>query len=152
MTHKIAMPKWVKTSFSDELDEFKRVSKAKGMDLSLLRQKYQTSTTVKLTEQIWRILDNTESFKPMSETQMRTLMRTYKRDVDAVLSEFHKGTVRCPIVMRTGVPGKHDYHLVAGNTRLCIARFVKLQPTIQLMTIPMASMPAKPVNHKGVRK
>ena len=152
MAHKISMPKWSKSPFSAEQDEFQRVSKDKHIPLPLLRQKYQTSTTVKLTDTIWRVLDNTESFRTMSENQMRTLMRTYKRDVDAVLAEFHKGVVRCPIVLRTGAPGKYHYHLVAGNTRLCIARFVKLQPTVQLVSIPLAAMPVKAVNHKGARR
>jgi hypothetical protein len=49
------------------------------------------------------------------------------RNIDAVIEEFKSKTIRCPIVLE-----KEDgvYYLIGGNTRLMVAKYLKIIPKI----------------------
>ena len=132
---------WKKTSFDDELSEFKRTTeeytpeqgsarkKAIESNLQYLKQQYNKSNPIMLTDQIWKSLGNTDSWgiKNLSDVNDRILKNSKTsgmRDATSVVMEYMSGSVRAPIVLQTG----DGYILIAGNTRLMVAKALGISP------------------------
>lgn len=114
-----------------EQGEFERVSKEFGIDTSVLEYLAQNGELVELREDIWQILENTDSsdISPGDFEKVAELSAQVNRDWEAI----HKGLlsakeIEAPIIM------KHEgrYHLVSGNTRLMVVRAMGLTPTVLL--------------------
>lgn len=130
--------RWVRSSYYDEVKEFERVTKETKRPVAELRQAYQAGVTSRLDAAVWRKLNNTDSANPsLNEAAVRRLLSRI-RDVDAIIAEYKSGKVRMPIILRTGAHTQPTYTLVAGNTRLCVARLLKVQPQVVIMTLKPA--------------
>lgn len=135
MDYKPARPlTWTKVAFHDEMPEWRRVAKASGIPEAKLRQLYGTGKNVQLQPTMWRHLQNTDSTQNHTETSLKRVLSKV-RDVDAIVHEYKTGKVRMPIVLCTGPHGKQSYTLVAGNTRLCVAKLLKIAPRVVLVTV-----------------
>lgn len=125
---------WTKVAFHDESLEWKRVVKTTGIPEAKLRQLYGTGKQVTLQPMVWRHLQNTDSTTNHTETSLKRVLSKV-RDVDAIIHEYKTGKVRMPIVLCTGPHGKQTYTLVAGNTRLCVAKLLRIAPRVVMVTV-----------------
>lgn len=116
---------------TSERGEFERVSKEFGIDTLVLEYLAQNGKLVELREDIWQILENTDSsdIMPSDFEKVAELSTQVNRDWEAI----HKGLlsgkeIEAPIIMKH----KDMYHLVSGNTRLMVARAMGSTPTVLL--------------------
>jgi hypothetical protein len=121
--------KWVMPNIQKEMDELERTADTLGIDLNSLIRTTQQSKLVPLDEMTWRSMKNTDSYG-IKKGDMRTVNSLgggYGRDVGSILDAFQQGgTLPAPIVL---VQNNEPY-LVAGNTRLMVARAMGVQPMI----------------------
>jgi hypothetical protein len=139
---------WVKQPFLKEKGEFIRVAKdftphvsphrvydqAVRNNIKALMDFYGEANVVPLTSMIWRRLENTDSWKTKTPGDVmkaieRNKMSSGMRDVSVIIDEFNSGMVRAPVVMQH----TNGYTLVAGNTRLMVARASEIIPKVVLV-------------------
>ena len=124
-----------KKYFQDEMDEIERAAQDLSRD-----DKFETSVKdilkvfnkakeTKLDNKVWNKLENTESneIKKGDMDKVIDLAKKYNKSSplklkDALLS----GEYRPPLILKFG----NRYHLVAGNTRLCTAAALGLNPKV----------------------
>lgn len=131
---------WKKDPFNNERSEFLRITtqysppdkKQINENFILLQQLYNKASKVPLVDRDWRKLGNTDSFETdtMQEVYAALKRNNAPRDVDRILRQYVSGSVSCPIVIKFG-DGRLE--LVAGNTRLMLARVLKIRPKIILV-------------------
>jgi hypothetical protein len=124
-----------KEYFQDEMDEIERAAQDLSRD-----DKYETSVKeilnvfkkskeTKLDDKVWKKLENTES-NEIEKGDMRKVVKLAKKYnkssplklKDAIMS----GDYRPPLILKFG----DRYHLVAGNTRLCTAAAMGVNPKV----------------------
>jgi hypothetical protein len=141
------MVKWKKVSYTDELGEFERInedfsygatSKEKRSNLDMLRAAYRNGKLQTLTDSKWRDLDNTDSWKTDTLEKIQKAIKSNarssgKRSIENVLKEFLTGSVRAPIVLSFN-NGK-NMSLIAGNTRLMVARMLGIKPDVVVVDL-----------------
>jgi hypothetical protein len=91
-----------------------------------------------LTEDLWRELENTDSFDVMlgDYATIRECVEAQKRDYEARVTpqmrQINNGTaISAPIIVRYG----NTLHLVAGNTRLMLARAAGQTPKVVIVQL-----------------
>jgi hypothetical protein len=121
---------WKFPEWEDEVGEFERYH----IDLQLLKNLFdEDKTLITLTDDIWRKLGNTESYKIKSLEQARTLAKKYGKDIDNILEAIDRGIpLPAPIVLKL----KNKYDLVAGNTRLMVCKALGITPEVLFMEMP----------------
>lgn len=131
---------WIKSPYSDERGEFERLTKERSpQDYKIIKENneylkkaYQKAKLVILTDLMWRKLYNTDSWKT------DTLKKVYQafernneyRSVGRIITQYEEGKVSAPIVIQLG---DKSLELVAGNTRLMIARVLGITPKVYLL-------------------
>lgn len=125
--------KWIKGEYLYEKGEFDRVSKHFGIKSKVMEKAYAISKPQKLTMNVWKNLDNTDSWTIRSLKDVQYFAALYDRNYDKILTEILEPphTIYCPIVLLRG----GDYHLVAGNTRLMFCRALQIQPQVVIVEI-----------------
>ena len=129
----VRMLQWIKSDYKHERGEFDRVSKHFGINPKKMEKVYSSSKPKKLTMDVWKDLDNTDSWNIHSLKDVEYFATMYGRDYDKILMEILEPphTIYCPIVLLRG----GDYHLVAGNTRLMFCRALQIQPQVVIVEI-----------------
>ena len=124
---------WIKSDYKHERGEFDRVSKHFGLDPRKMERAYAASKPQKLKMDVWKNLDNTDSWTTRSLEDVKYYATIYERNYEKILMEILEPphTIYCPIVLQRG----NDYHLVAGNTRLMFCRALQLQPQVIFVKI-----------------
>lgn len=124
-----------KKYFQSEMDEFERaaqdLSRDEGMDVSVnqILKAFENSPEIKLPKDIWSKLENTESnqIKKGEISKVIKLAKQYnKQHPNELKKALLSGDYRRPLILKFG----DRYHLVAGNTRLCTAAALGLQPQV----------------------
>jgi hypothetical protein len=144
---------WYKTSFSAEREEFVRVAndftpkvdlrnrplgnvvvaENQRTNLNYLRDAYSDrSNPSALSDRIWKKLENSDSWKTVTPDMVegairRNTLSSGPRNVGNIIDEFNTGRIRAPIIM---VYGSDRYTLIAGNTRLMVARASGVTPKV----------------------
>ena len=121
--------------FQDEMDELERAAQDLSRDgdyetsvkeiLKVLKDSKETT----LTDKIWSKLENTESkeIKKGEMDKVEELAKKYNKTYPKTLAtSLKKGDYRPPIILKFG----NRYHLVAGNTRLCTAAALGINPKV----------------------
>jgi hypothetical protein len=121
--------------FQDEMDELERAAQDLSRDgdyetsvkeiLKVLKNSKETT----LTNKIWSKLENTESneIKKGEMDKVEELAKKYNKTSPKTLATaINKGDYRPPIILKFG----NRYHLVAGNTRLCTAAALGINPKV----------------------
>ena len=131
------MISWKKVPFQDELTEFKRVVvqfsdiiSDRTKNLNELKNLYAKSHPMILKHSTWKILKNTDSFNiktlnDVSKAIIRNEATRGSRQIDPIIKEFLNQSSRCPIILSHG---DKDFTLIAGNTRLMIAKALEIDP------------------------
>jgi len=134
---------WKKGRFDDETAEFKRITQEFVGDnatdiregMKYLRKVYTSSRPMALENTLWKKIQNTGSYKVKS---MKDVFGNLKkdgvvRDTDRIVKQYTDGSADCPIVLFAPGNVPYEYQLIAGNTRLSIARALKIKPKIILV-------------------
>jgi hypothetical protein len=134
------MEKRNRPDLENEMDELQRVvqdlSRDEDINVSVddLVNSFKKSKEVTLTDEIWGNLENTES-NEIEKGDMDSVMniaKTYKKTNPKKLSQSIKsGDYKRPLILKFG----DRYHLVAGNTRLCTAAAMGVNPKVFIGSI-----------------
>ena len=124
-----------KEYFQDEMDEIERAAQDLSRDNKIetsvkeILNVFKKAKETKLDNKVWEKLENTESneIKKGDMDKVIDLAKKYNKSSplklkDALLS----GEYRPPLILKFG----NRYHLVAGNTRLCTAAALGLNPKV----------------------
>lgn len=134
---------WKKVPYYDEKEEFRRTAKFFSDDpksfndnSKALEKFYNVANLTKLTEQIWRKLENTDSWETDTILKIQKAINVNSsssgsRSIENVLKEFFNGSVRAPIVLQ--YDENKSYTLIAGNTRLMVARMLNTPVNVVLV-------------------
>ena len=129
-------------NLENEMDELQRVvqdlSRDENIDISVeqLINSFNNSNEVTLTDDIWDKLENTESNeieKGDAESVMRIAKMYHKTSPKILAKAIKKGNYKRPLIVKFG----ERYHLVAGNTRLCTAAALGVNPKVFIADIDM---------------
>ena len=121
--------------FQDEMDELERAAQVLSRDgdyetsVKEIMKVLKNSEETTLTDKIWSKLENTESneIKKGEMDKVEELAKKYNKTSPKTLSTSLKnGDYRPPIILKFG----NRYHLVAGNTRLCTAAALGINPKV----------------------
>lgn len=124
-----------KKYFQSEIDEFERaaqdLSRDEGIKVSVntILDAFEKAKEIKLPSNIWKKLENTESnqIKKGEMSKVIDLAKQYNKQHPKELKKaLLSGDYRRPLILKFG----DRYHLVAGNTRLCTAAALGIQPQV----------------------
>jgi len=131
--------KFLKVPYNSERGEFERVAKdfsggnqkAFLENKKSLEKKYSVSRLYELRDDLWKKLENTDSYLIENMNDIKKAVRknsasSGNRNIENVFKEFINGSVRAPIILC--YDSNKKYTLVAGNTRLMVARLMKIKP------------------------
>lgn len=127
---------WTRTSFSDEKEEFLRTAKffsntkQKNENFKILETNYKTAKLLPLNDRDWSKMQNTDSWDTNTIEKIQKVVKKVPRSVEAVINEFFSGKVRTPIALRLG---DGTLYLVAGNTRLMVAKMLEVKPKLMIV-------------------
>lgn len=134
------MEKHNRPDLENEMDELQRVvqdlSRDEDITVSVdeLVKVFKNAEEVTLSDEIWSNLENTES-NEIERGDMDSVMdiaKTYKKTNPKKLAQVIKsGDYKRPLILKFG----DRYHLVAGNTRLCTAAAMGVNPKVFIGTI-----------------
>jgi alanyl-tRNA synthetase len=121
--------------FQDEMDELERAAQDLSRDgdyetsVNEIMKVLKKSEETTLTDKVWSKLENTESnkIKKGEMDKVKELAKKYnKTSPETLATAIKKGEYRPPIILKFG----NRYHLVAGNTRLCTAAALGINPKV----------------------
>ena len=124
-----------KKYFQSEMDEFERaaqdLSRDEGIEVSVnhLLDAFEKAKEVKIPNDVWSKLENTESnqIKKGEINKVIALAKQYNKQHPKELKKaLLSGDYRRPLILKFG----DRYHLVAGNTRLCTAAALGIDPQV----------------------
>lgn len=123
-----------------EMDEIERaaqdLSRDENLDISVkeLVKKFNNSQPQVLSDKVWQKLENTESdkIKKGDMESVEQLAKKYNKTSPKKLEKSLKtGEYEPPLIIKFG----NRYHLVAGNTRLCTAAALGINPKVIMVKI-----------------
>lgn len=124
----------------DEMDELQRVvqtlNRDEGFNISVdnLYDKFLSAKPKKLSNSIWNKLENTESneIDKGDFDEVEKIAKKYnKSNPDKLKKSLSSGDYKRPMIVRFD----DRYHLVAGNTRLCTAAAMGINPEVLIVNI-----------------
>lgn len=127
---------WVAPTIEEERLELRRTARSLRLPVGKVLDAVREASLVELTDHVWARLDNSESYGVTTVDMLIEVARTYNRDVERILAAFRrrKGLVcmAAPILLE-----RHGYrpYLIAGNTRLCACRALRVTPQVLLATV-----------------
>jgi hypothetical protein len=125
--------KWVTPTWSDEKDEFERYKNVFSENEWKNIFEHSSRQTQPLEDLVWRQLKNTDSYEVSSLEEAKKLAKRYGKDIDSIVSAFKSGSeLPAPIVVRWE---DGTYELIAGNTRLMVARATHTTPQVVLLDL-----------------
>ncbi len=132
-------PEWIRPLFEKEIGELERISASLNIPMDILKEAFDHAKLEKLTDTDWGQLQNSDS-KDSSWTideavewlSNRTLAgNNESRDVKSLIQGFDLGNrIPAPIVL---LRKNNPPYLVAGNSRLLVARAQKITPTVLVL-------------------
>ncbi|HEY4508311.1 MAG TPA: hypothetical protein VJJ55_01495 [Candidatus Paceibacterota bacterium] len=143
-TERSIVPKWIHPDLSHEKGEIERViEEFLGRDLNEkavqeIVAELESAPIVELSDELWAKLENTDSWKiePGDIEEVRAITQKYnqelspenKRSLENTLEGFRQGReMQVPVIVRDK---NGTLHLLNGNTRLMIARALKIRPHV----------------------
>jgi hypothetical protein len=118
---------WARPSLSTEIEELQRTANELG--IADIIDRFHRGKLVSLNDRDWEQMRNTDSWGTVSVGDARALGAVYGRDVARLIDGLSRGApVPAPIVL-----GGDSRYLVAGNTRLMVARALGIRPVVWLI-------------------
>lgn len=128
LKHLLVNVYWLHPSFKEEIDEFKRTANEKNIPLEDLKLAFKNGKPITLTNDVWKKMKNTDSWKTDTMAKVEVLADKYGKDLKSIMST---SKLPMPIVLKN----KNEYYLIAGNTRLMYCKANKIVPEIFLITL-----------------
>lgn len=126
---------WLPPLITEERPELRRTAHNLRLPPHVLISACAGAGLVSLTDSLWETLQNTESFGIRSLAEATEVARRYGRDCERILVGLHRrGPVGMPAPIVLAREGKKPY-LVAGNTRLCLCRALRVTPQVLWVTL-----------------
>jgi 2'-5' RNA ligase len=123
-----AFHRWTKPDLKEEHGEIRRHAKVLGIPHRDLHKAFQRARLVPLKHEHWKKLKNTDSWTVKSMGDVEKLANRYGRKTHTIAAAFRsKSPLPAPLVV---VDHKGNYHLVAGNTRLMVAKAMGIRPHV----------------------
>ena len=131
-------------NLENEMDELQRVvqdlSRDENIEITVdqIINSFNNSSEVTLTDDIWDKLENTESneiAKGDTNSVMKIARMYNKTNPKMLAKSIKKGNYKRPLIIKFG----DRYHLVAGNTRLCTAAAMGINPKVFIADIGMVN-------------
>jgi hypothetical protein len=129
-----------KKYLQDEMDELERasqdLSRDEGIDITVedLIDAFELAKEVEIPKNVWEKLENTES-NQIEKGEMNKVIELAKKYNKSNPKKLGKalisGDYDSPLIVKFG----NRYHLVAGNTRLCTAAALGIQPKVIIAKI-----------------
>lgn len=135
--------KEINPDIQGEIEELQRVTqylnRDEGVDISVhdLVNAFQKSKETTLTNEVWSQLENTESneIEKGDFEKVKEISKTYDKSSPKKLAEKLKsGEYSRPLIVKFG----DRYHLVAGNTRLCTAASLGMNPKVFIASVEVS--------------
>ena len=121
--------------FQDEMDEIERASQDLSRDgdfdasVEEILELFKNSEETKLNDEVWGKLENTES-NEIKKGEMDKVIDLAKKYNKSSPLKLKKSIINSeylpPLILKFG----SRYHLVAGNTRLCTAAAMGVNPNV----------------------
>lgn len=135
-------PAWHKAKEGEESGELVRASKEHGLNVAHVASAFRKARMRSLDDKTWSKLHNTDSHDTDTVHKAAKAARSYGRDWKRIKTGFDKGhKMPAPIILKKA-DGSH--HLVAGNTRLMMAKATGHRPKVHV--IDMSKHEAIPVD------
>lgn len=121
--------------FQDEMDEIERAAQDLSRDntyetsVKEILNVFNKAKETKLNDKVWEKLENTESneIEKGEMDKVVKLAKKYNKSSPLKLKDaLMSGEYRPPLILKLG----DRYHLVAGNTRLCTAAALGINPKV----------------------
>lgn len=145
----------VKDSIENEKLELRRVLKLlkneEGINITMdeLIQAFESGDEVKLSQNVWNKLENTES-NEIEKGDTKTLHKLAKHygktNPKLIIKSLEDGNYDLPLIIKFD---GNRYHLVAGNTRLCTAKVYGITPKVIIADINMKNTKEKLIGGKA---
>ncbi len=125
----------IRPNIKGEMDELQRavqdLSRDENIDISVeqLAKAFNNSDEETLTDDVWAKLENTESNDIVKDDwrAVYSIAKKYNKTDPMILKKsIQKGTYKRPLIMKLG----DRFILVAGNTRLCTAAAMGVNPMV----------------------
>ena len=114
----------------DEIEEIRRTSQELNIPFKAIFDCLYNGKFVKLTDDIWSHLENTDSYQITGFDDVAKLSGQYERDWARIWHGMTKNDDIPPPIVIQLEPDR--YYLIAGNTRLMVSRAMKRRPVILL--------------------
>lgn len=122
-----SIPKW-----KNNIEEFGKYKFQIEMDI-LKNIFKKVDYLIPLTDDIWSILRNTDSYQIPSLEKVEKMTKKYGKDLNTLLNAIeNKESIESPIIIKWG---ETDYELVCGNTRLMIASALGTIPAVMILEV-----------------
>lgn len=121
-------PRWIAPEVEVESDEFTRTAESFGMSPTKMMDAAKNGQLVELPFSIWGQIENTDSFDVGSLSAVDSRAKGYGRDTTSLKQAYSTGArIPAPIIW-----WREDgsYYLIAGNTRLMLAKAFGLRPKV----------------------
>lgn len=124
---------WYKPDLSEEHEEMERTSKELGIDLQEIVDGYKNGSLEELNNDMWQMMENTDSWDIKDLEAARRYAEEYGKDIENIIDGFKKGKeLPAPIVL---IKDDKVPYLIAGNTRLMVAKALKVVPKVVIVRI-----------------
>tara|TARA_B110000285_G_C15052910_1_gene577991 strand:- start:560 stop:1009 length:450 start_codon:yes stop_codon:yes gene_type:complete len=143
--------RYYKGEFRNEQAEFERITRefigndpqAVQDQLRFLNALFYNTQPRRLSNSVWKQLKNSGSWEVKTiDNIFRNLKRDgVRRNVSRIVNQFvgegvindFNGRVECPIILHAPENTGNEYQLVAGNTRLSMARALNQTPEVVIL-------------------
>lgn len=120
--------RWFKPSIDSEYDEILRVAEEERLPKVDIIAALSYGELIELDKALWEKLENTESVNRLTLPAAIQIGESYGRDVRRIVDAFigPDGELPAPMILQIG----RRITVVAGNTRLCVARALNITPKV----------------------
>ena len=124
-----------KADHSFEIEEIKRTIDDLKLDIKPeeLLNKFDNAHAIKLTTNVWSKLENTD-YDVKTKKDVKVKLKEYGRDennYEKILDEFSNSHCYEPLIINFD----NRYYLVAGNTRLMVAKVNNITPFAKVVEL-----------------
>jgi len=126
------MINWIKPDLEEEIEEIERTAIDLDLNMEMLYGDAKKGKMIELSDEVWSQLDNTDSWEINKIEDAVEFAHEYDKDVERLIRAFESdnASIPAPIVLK-----RQDghYYLIAGNTRLMVARAFGVRPKVLLV-------------------
>jgi hypothetical protein len=117
---------WTKSNFSQEKQDFEKIAQENKIPIKQLEQLYTASKPEKLTNEMWKQLERSQSFSIKQLEDVEKITKDYRK---LILEASDSRKMYMPIVLEKN----SKYILIAGELRLMICKAMKIQPQVVVL-------------------